>query len=307
MDVDVFGLPKKIKRKKMIIAELTAGMGNQMFQYAAARRLAYVHRTELKLDVTHFNRQILRKYSLNYFNIQENFSTKEEINKYKPWQMKLSKRIISKIKRMVSNPHHLFVEEKFYHFDPKILNLPNDVYLSGFWQSDKYFKDIEDTVRKDLTIKIPQTGKNKELAETISSCQSVSIHIRRSDYLTDPAVYKKHGVCDLDYYFNCIKLINKEIKNPIFFIFSDDCKWVQDNFRTGFPTIVISHNNSENAFEDLRLMSQCKHNIIANSSFSWWAAWLNSNKNKIVFTPKIWFRNMKLNDKDLIPDGWYRI
>lgn len=291
----------------MIIIKLFGGLGNQMFQYAAAGRLAYIHRTKLKLDISHFNSQALRKYSLNCFNIQEDFATPDEINKFKPWEMKLPKKIISNIKRLLLKSHRLVVEEKFYHFDSEILNLPNEVYLNGYWQSEKYFKDIEEIIRKKFTIKYPQTGKNKDLAEQINSCESVSLHVRRGDYISDVNVNQIHGICELDYYYSCIKQITQKIDKPIFFVFSDDPAWTRENFRTDYPMVIIEHNRPKNAYEDLRLMSQCKHNIIANSSFSWWAAWLNSNSGKIIFAPKKWFKSIEKNDCDLFPNDWIRV
>ncbi len=291
----------------MIIVKLFGGMGNQMFQYAAARRLAYVHRTELKLDISHFNSQNLRRYSLNCFNIRNDFATLGEINKFKPWEMKLTRRIFSKIKRCFSKPDHFFVKENFFYFNPEILNLQNEVYLSGYWQSEEYFKNIEEIIRREFTIKVPQNGKNRKLAKMITSSESVSLHIRRGDYATNLSVNKKHGICKLDYYQRCVQMITQKSDNPRFFLFSDDPEWVKTNFKIDYPLNIIDHNNADCAFEDLRLMSQCKHNIIANSTLSWWGAWLNSNPNKIVFAPKKWFKAGDLKDKDLIPSTWSRV
>lgn len=288
----------------MIIAELFGGLGNQMFQYATARRLAYVHRTKLKLDVSAFNSQTLRKYALNCFDIQEAFASQDEINKYKPWKMKLSKRIIAKIKKIASPQPYFFVKERFHQFDSEILNLPNNVYLSGYWQSEKYFEDIKTIILKDFQIKIPQTCKNKTLSKIIESCNSVSIHIRRSDYVTNPKVSKFMDVCGIDYYHFCIHQITRNLNKPNFFVFSDDPEWVKGKLKTKSPMVIIDCNGTENVFEDLRLISQCKHNIIANSSFSWWGAWINKNPNKIVIAPKIWSKNLKMNCKDVVPKDW---
>ena len=292
----------------MIIVELFGGLGNQMFQYAAGRRLAHFRKTELKLNISEFESYNSRSYSLNIFNLQEEkFATLVEISRLLYGKRSLLKRAISKIQHMRPKLLSTYIKERYFSFDPAILNLPDGIYLDGYWQSEKYFKDIEEIIRREFTIKVPQTGNNKELSKIIQSCESVSIHIRRGDYISDSDVNKKHGECELSYYFNCIQMINGKIKKPTFFVFSDDCKWVHENFRLNYPMVIVDQNDSEHAYEDMRLMSQCKHNIIANSTFSWWAAWLNPNPDKMVFSPRKWFKTEELDDRDLIPETWLKI
>jgi len=269
----------------MIIVRLIGGLGNQMFQYAAARRAAYVHSTTLKLDISAFNWYKLRKYSLNHFNIIENIATADDIAQFKGQ----------------------IIKQNFFHFNPDILKVPKDVYLDGYWQSEKYFADIEDIIRKEFRTKYELYGKNKELASYIQNCTSVSLHIRRGDYVSDPQTNSVHGTCTLDYYQRCISKLLEKITDPHFFIFSDDPKWVIANLHLDYPTTFVIHNGLEKDFEDLRLMSMCKHNIICNSSFSWWGAWLNANPGKMIFAPDQWFRSEKLYTGDLMPSTWQRI
>lgn len=271
----------------MIIVKLTGGLGNQMFQYAFARRIAHNHKALLKLDILGFESYKLHKYSLGAFNIREDFASPEET-------------------RTLMVQTHIREKKKF-HFDPEMLKLPDNVYLEGSWQSEKYFANINSVIRQEFRVKTPQTGKDKKLAEQIASCQSVNLHVRRGDYISDPQTNQVHGNCSLDYYFRCIEYLRQKVKNPHFFIFSDDPEWAGNNLKLSYPMTLVNHNKANKNYEDLRLMSQCKHHIIANSTFSWWGAWLNQNPRKIVLAPKRWFRNNDYNPKDLIPDKWIKV
>ncbi|WP_181280598.1 alpha-1,2-fucosyltransferase [Aphanothece hegewaldii] len=276
-----------------------------MFQYATARRLAEKHSTILKLDVTGFESYKLHRYSLHCFNIWEYLATQVEIEEYLHNRPSYLSTILELVrispKKKSSNTVY---KETAFNFDSVILEASNNSYLQGYWQSDKYFEDIEDVLRREFTFKYPQDHKNREISQLIQDTVSVSLHIRRTDYVTNPSAYAVHGVCDLDYYERCINYIAEKINNPYFFIFSDDPDWAKENIKINFPTIIIAHNNASKNYEDLRLMSQCQHNIIANSTFSWWGAWLNDNPDKIVCTPRQWFNDSYRDTTDLIPDTW---
>lgn len=297
----------------MIIVKLMGGIGNQMFQYAAARRLAYVHGSPLKLDLSWFSDIVAvntsRGYALDIFAIQEEFAAREEVEALTVRKQGFVECLIAKViwRKPVAVPS--YIREKQFHFDPAILNLSNNVYLDGYWQSEKYFAEIEDIIRKEFTVKTDQAGQNRKLAELIASSDSVSLHIRRGDYVSNPRTNKYHGICDMDYYSRCLEQLTETVKNPHFFIFSDERDWVSDNLKLPCPTTLVDHNGANKGYEDLRLISQCKHHIIANSSFSWWGAWLSDNSGKIVVAPKKWFADEKRNNQtyDLIPEGWTRI
>jgi hypothetical protein len=196
------------------------------------------------------------------------------------------------------------VGEKHFYFDPEVLHLPDGVRLDGYWQSEKYFSDIEKIIRREFIVRASPSQKNREMAQRIASCESVSLHIRRGDYLSEPHTASVHGICPLDYYQRCVNAMSGEVKKPHFFVFSDEPRWVERNFSLPFPMVVVEHNGPQNPHEDLRLMSLCQHQVIANSSFSWWGAWLCGNDHKIVMAPRRWFNRDGYDTRDLIPDGW---
>jgi hypothetical protein len=287
----------------MIIVELTGGLGNQMFQYAAGRRLALHHKTILKLKFIYYPEDTKRWYSLGCFNIKENFATDKEINKIR----KIPETKIEKLIYLL-NPFSKdrLIKEKDFHFDENILNTPDDVLLDGYWQSEKYFKDIEDIIRQEFSLKNQSGHIYKEFLKSIANTNSVSVHFRRKDYVEDKKTREYHGICSLEYYYTAIKKIGETIKNPHFFIFSDDIEWPRNNLKLNYPLTFVSDNNLTDC-QELILMSKCKNHIIANSSFSWWGAWLSDNPKKIVIAPKKWFNDPSINTKDLIPEIWIRI
>ena len=290
----------------MIIVKLAGGLGNQLFQYALARNLAHIHNTVLKLDISGFGANSERQYVLAPFNIQENFAAPEEIKKLiDPNQTATSKWLYSLFhnspKRTKSH-----IRVKSPHFNSKLLNLSDNVYLEGYFQSEKYFINIADIIRDEFRVKNELTGKNKSIAEIIWNTQSVSIHIRRGDYVADPKANQTHGTCGLDYYHKSIEKLSSKINQPYFFIFSNDIEWCRSNLKISFPVVFVDHNSFDKAYEDLRLMSFCRHHIIANSSFSWWGAWLASYMDKIVFAPEKWFARDDIKTNGMIPENWIK-
>ena len=199
-----------------------------------------------------------------------------------------------------------YVKERSNLFDPNILKITDNAYLDGYWGSYKYFADIVDLLQKDFTVKAEMDQKNVEIARAISGTKSVSIHFRRGDYVTNPQTNAYHGTCSLDYYQRAVKDISKYVSDPHFFVFSDDPDWVQQNFSIPYPLSFVTINSPDEPHKDLRLMSLCRHHIIANSSFSWWSAWLCTNKDKKVYCPDKWF-NVPYDMRDAIPEFWKRI
>jgi hypothetical protein len=294
----------------MIIVKLMGGLGNQMFQYAAGRRLALFLGVDIKLDISWFKKNPLRSYDLGAFNIVEHFASTAEVlsltNEKRHMVARLAKRVLPAF--LLTRSTH--VKERYSHFDNSILSLPDNVYLNGYWQSEKYFLNIEDIIRKEFTVKFQQTGKNLELDRKIASCESVSIHVRRGDYITNEHINRTHGVCGIEYYLLCVDKIKQYIENPVFFVFSDEPEWARDNLELPYETTLVHHNGADRNYEDLRLMSQCKHHVIANSSFSWWGAWLNQHSEKVVLAPRQWFgkeRQASRNMNDLLPDSWVKL
>jgi hypothetical protein len=303
-----------------IVVKISCWLWNQMFQYAFGRYLAIKKKTKLKLDITEYKTDKLRKYELKYFHIQEHFAKKSEIPLYKIRNINTIKNgVVKYIVNFILNIFiykilvHLipwYVQEKDMAFDKRYLGTKDNNYLSWFRQSYRYFDDIRDILLKDFTSKKALDTENKKIADKMEKCTSVAIHFRRSDYVTQVSLFKPNLVpCSLEYYQKATKYIEKKVKNPIYFIFSDDPERVQEHFKTNKKCIFITWNKWDNNYKDMILMSSCKHTIIANSSFSRRWAWLNKNQNKIVIGPRKWFNKKKLNGKtkDLSPKEWIRL
>lgn len=285
----------------MIYVELFAGLGNQMFQYAAGLRLARKHGTQLKLGLKSFENHIC-SYGLDVFNISGTAATEEEVAAFEParrgWRNFFFGRPAAggaQIRR---------VKEKHFQFDPEILSAPDGVCLNGYWQSEKYFRDIEADVRREFSLKRPLDAENEKLLAKIRQSASVSLHVRRGDYVSNPKLI--HGTCSLDYYERCAQMVCAGLEGAHFFVFTDDPGWVSENLRLPGPMTLVQGNQGAASHKDLHLMSACQNNIIANSSFSWWGAWLNPHPQKTVFAPARWFNKGDLDTKDLVPETWRR-
>lgn len=290
-----------------IISEIIGGLGNQMFQYAVGRALSISMGGKFLLDVRRF-----RNYKLhNGFEIDRifaapvAFATEKDVSALIGWRDNFIARKFYK-NILVSNyiESSLKIEPTFGYWDG-IKKSNKSKYLSGYWQSEKYFKEIENILRKDFSFQIPLDNENREIASRISASQAVAIHVRRGDYLSNIRTSKIMQVCNVEYYQKAIKYMLEFVENPEFYIFSDDIEWTQNYLKIPFPTYYVINNIGSNSYKDMQLMSICKHQIIANSSFSWWAAWLNPSKNKKIVAPISWFRT-SLNTNDLIPEKWIR-
>ncbi|PIX71350.1 alpha-1,2-fucosyltransferase, partial [Candidatus Roizmanbacteria bacterium CG_4_10_14_3_um_filter_33_21] len=269
--------------KIMIIANLTGGLGGQMFQYAAGRALSLKLKTPLKLHFTNalFNTQ--RQYGLDIFNIKANLATDAEIAKLGVIKNQVINRFLYLAQLMnIRLLKNVYTEKLNDEYDPDFFNIPDNFCIQGYFANEKYFKNIETTIRKDFTFKNKLDEKNQKFKDLITKYESVSIHVRRGDYITNKTGPRFIG---LDYYIKAIKTISNKIKNPIYFIFSDDIDWVKQNLKLKNKSYFVNNNHGKNSYKDMQLMSLCKHNIIANSTFSWWGSWLNSNKNKIMIKP----------------------
>jgi len=292
----------------MVITKIIGGLSNQMFQYAAGRGVAYRNNTPLKLDITGFGKlggYTRWEYGLHIFTIKQDFAAPEEVGRLGNTNANFVQKLRSNVRAIFAprnRPHR--VAEKHFHFDPEVYRAPDQSYLAGYWQSEKYFSDIEDIIRKDFTFKQEPDEKNKKIIHQIRGGDTVSVHIRRRDYVTDPATAKVHGTCPLDYYRQAIALIVQKITAPKFFVFSDDIVWAQHNLKFIASAFFVDHNQQRQDYEDLRLMSYCHHHIIANSTFSWWGAWLSTHHDKVVIAPRQWFQNTNIDTRDLIPSNW---
>lgn len=288
----------------MIIVRLIGGLGNQLFQYAYALSLAGKG-YQVKLDISAFETYTLHGgYSLDYYDPSIEIATKEEIRTLTQVGplIKLTRKLQGKKSRRV-------IKESNFSYDEKMLTPEDDHYLIGYFQSDKYFNHIRRELRRTLDLEHKLSDYSAAVCAEISdSPVSVSVHIRRGDYVSDKSAYTTHGVCSLDYYFTALTYFDEHYPEADFYIFSDDIDWVKHNLKVKRAHYIISQQKRF-AGEDIYLMSQCDHNIVANSSFSWWGAWLNDNKAKEIIAPKQWYADpeMQRTSKTLVPDSWFRL
>ncbi len=290
---------------KLVISNVIGGLGNQMFQYAAGRALTLKSDHEHLLDLSDFSSYKLHNgFELSrVFNVDVERAEPADVRKVLGWMANRLVRKVLKRPQFSWLKGRKFVVEPHFNFWPDFFNVSEECYLSGYWQSESYFKSFENIIRRDFTFTEPLVGINADLAFKMAQENSVSLHVRRGDYVSDTKTSHIMNVCSLDYYHKSIEYITERIEQPKFYIFSDDMTWVKNNLPMNFPCTYIDHNQGTESYRDMQLMSLCKHNIIANSSFSWWGAWLNSNSNKLVVAPKSWFCNGN-NDADLIPVEW---
>ena len=200
-----------------------------------------------------------------------------------------------------------FVLEPHFHYWPKIKHVPRECFLFGYWQSEKYFKKYASAIRTDFTFTSPWSDMNAELSEQIARVNAVSLHIRRGDYLSNAVNRIKHGVCPANYYKEAVRYIAERVEAPHWFVFSDDMDWVRTNLKIDRSCCHAARNSGPESYNDMRLMSLCRHHIIANSSFGWWGAWLNPDTEKIVVAPKRWFNDYPANTEDLLPEGGFTL
>lgn len=297
----------------MICVAIFGGLGNQMFQYAFGRALAFKFNTELVIDDSFFkkghklNYATERSYDLLIYKLPVRKVTSIELYFLRPLYLRIVNVISINLGFGGIQNSKYFVENSI-GINKLINRIGLNCYITGYWQCYKYFENVDDLLRKEFSFpEILDIDLIKVLTKIKKEC-SVSIHIRRGDYL-NPDISHTHALCSFEYYNNAIIYMNSHLTNISYYIFSDDINWVKENFVLPANTTFISGNNGKNNYIDMQLMSECKHNIIANSSFSWWAAWLNTNVNKIIVAPKLWYSNElhNLNTIDLIPDSWVRL
>lgn len=277
-----------------------------MFQFAAGRALALDRGQGVKLDISGF-----KNYKLHQgFQLQQAFkgrfdvASESEISSLLGWQRTpLVQRILSRPSAAALRKDSLVVEPHFQYWGG-IQDAPDDCYLKGYWQSDKYFQAHAAAIRTDFSFKSPLAGQNIWLAREMGQVNAVSLHVRRGDYVKNQATTALHGVCSLDYYNAAVEYLLHRVDKPVFYIFSDDMPWVKAHLTIAAKTYHIGHNDQ--AYDDMHLMSLCKHHVIANSSFSWWGAWLNARPDKIVVAPKQWFAQAR-NTEHLLPQAWVKL
>lgn len=294
----------------MIIVRLTGGLGNQMFQYAAAYSLSRIKGLKLKLDITSFSEQnkneTVRSIDILNFNLKEDrVASLKEIKKVKYPYGNISK-LTGYLAKKIFFQYNI-------DWNPGFFKKSTCSYLDGYYQSENYFDEFFDDIKSQFSLPLNNDKSFREIEDLILSCpNSVSIHIRRGDYISNPKAKKYHHICTENYYYMALRLIEKKIGEVKVFVFSDDIDWVKQNLDFPKNSVYVSNllNGQENMLrnnQELLLMSKCKNNIISNSTFSWWAAYLNNNINKLIVTPSIWNLSRRVKHKYLLPESWLRI
>lgn len=284
----------------MIIVSINGGLGNQLFQYAFGKHLAHLHHTEVHFDLSVFDNPKHRAFALHHFNT----SLKQAKQNKLPFHIRKGYKNLRLIRALLNRffyPYRVITQEQF-DFNPSYLSINKNAYYWGYWQSEKYFSGVKDSIKQELSFKEDFSPLDESIRKKIEEQRcSVCLHIRRGDYVGHSLL----PVCDLSYYKKAVDLITGKFQNPYFFIFSDDIAWCKENFKINHAHDFV---NSGEDWRDLRLMTHCHHNIIANSSFGWWGAYLGQHRSKVVISPKHWFNENENSDnyntKDLIPDNW---
>ena len=295
----------------MIIAKLQGGLGNHMFQYAAAKALALNNNCALLLDLSYLEQtgtQITdgftnRHYELGIFkNIVQDFTPD-----FKRRQFVMASQKRQWLKRLGFSYPKIYHELSF-EFNENLFKQKPPVLLEGYWQSEKYFIKEFASIRNAFSFPaLVATDENISLLSAIGMGCSVSVHVRRGDYL-HPAIAAQHGTCSVEYYKQAIEKIRTAFPAAVLYFFTDDASWVQNEFIDKIPkSVLVKNNTGANSWKDMYLMSKCSHHIIANSSFSWWGAWLNYSEDKMVIAPAKWFNNSERNYKDVIPSAWIQL
>jgi hypothetical protein len=281
----------------MVVVRIWEGLGNQLFQYAYARALSLRTKDRVYLDISEYEMspKPVRKYELCHFKIKQPVINCGRIFPF-----------VNKDSFYTKNNQYLryfpagLIKEEDCYFKRDFCELKGLLYLKGWFQSEKYFKEFESHIREEIyprnKIKI-----TRGLRKILNSDNTVSVHIRRGDFGKD------HNILPIEYYENSKRVILERVDNPYFIIFSDDILWVKENMNFGLNCFYMDKEYSYKDYEELMIMSRCKHNIIANSTFSWWGAWLNPSKDKIVIAPKKWFLYNPKKDFDIVPNDWIRV
>lgn len=297
----------------MIVVKLMGGLGNQMFQYAFGKFLSVKHNTDLQLDLSYLldrtprENFVFRDYDLDIFPIKSQFMSESKLNNLLVNRQKDN--IVNRLKG-VFNKHLEYVFESQFEFNNKYLDIANHSYLEGYWQSPKYFESISEIIRKDFLLNPDLTDKQVDMYKNIINSNSVCVNFRRADFVTIKTAIETHGVIPQIYYEKALDLLKKKNKDLHVYVFSDEIDWCKKHVKFDYPTTFVDHELSGFKFSVyLFLMSKCKHYVIPNSTFAWWAAWMNNNPDKIVIAPKQWFATEEMNKQtiDLIPESWIRL
>lgn len=290
-------------RRNKIVVKIKGGLGNQMFQYAIGYSLSKKTEKNIIYDTSYYSQRHIintegRPYALNHFKCQPTIQNQRGIKQFYLFLMDGITRIFPRISRT-------YIRDSAADNIELVINKKRDAYLDGYWQNEKYFKEVESEIQNQFTVIDGIDDTNQYWLNTIKKTNSVCLHVRRGDYVSNPLANKHYGTCSLEYYKMAISYMNSHLSEPVYYVFSDDMEWVKENLPIDGHVCYMDHNDNSKNYDDLRLMYSCKHFIIANSSFSWWGAWLSQNANKIVIAPKRW--NNDAVQPDIVPERWIRL
>ena len=291
----------------MIVVSMKGGLGNQLFQYAIGRRLSLARGCQLGLDLAWYDDPEVRlgttprKYELGQFNIAASRAAKSDVERIRSIGSRSFRGRSTLARAGILRPRGWIRERTPFRFDSFVAAAGDESYLDGYWQAARYFSDIDDVIRADLAFEQPATAETVRQLTQIEASTSVGVHVRRGDYTTSQS---HHPLCSAAYYQRAMERLLSRVPDAKFFVFSDDPRWAADNIARIGPLEVVAHNDNESGYEDLRMFAACRHHVIANSTFSWWGAWLNPRPGKIVIAPDRWLTSIATAATDLLPSGW---
>jgi len=292
----------------MVIVQVTGGLGNQMFQYAAGRSLSarlgcdlFVDRSAYGITRMHNGFELER-----IFDCPIQYAAPDLVRRLLGWQRQaFAQKVLRRAFAAILRKRSLVIEPQFHYWEG-FERIDPPAYLVGVWQTEKYFETISNDIREVFSFPLPLGEENEKIAGLMAETESVALHVRRGDYVTNGKASAYHGSCSLAYYERAIRYFCNRYDHPYFFVFSDDMAWVRQYLDIGERVVYVERNMGDESYKDMQLISLCKHQIVANSSFSWWGAWLNMNPRKEVVAPMRWFA-ANIDDSDMIPSSWIRL
>jgi hypothetical protein len=285
----------------MIVVELAGGLGNQMFQYAAAQACARRLSRPLLLDLRSYERDSLRRFELWRWQLSAKVAGANDLWRFPRWGRAAARRL-----QALGLPIRSYYIEQNFRFDSRLFQRDGSMHLTGYFQSEQYFSDCRAELLQEFTPATAIPPESARIREMISNVSSTSVHVRRGDYADNPTTAAIHGVCEASYYDSAMRTV-RDVKGPqTYFVFSDDMAWAKQHLRPPGEAVFVEGNQARPEV-DIHLMSSCAHNICANSSFSWWGAWLNPRPDKVVVAPARWFASAARDASDLVPSSWLRV
>lgn len=282
-----------------LLVRVVGGLGNQMFQYAAGLALSKRLGKTLLIDGRAFKGYRLHQYGLSAWNLSARQIEGQENDAPALWRIGL-------VERMSFFQPATYFKEQSLAFDQRWPQVTQVNYLSGYFQTERYFIQEREQLTKEFSLNVPLQASGQDLAQEMRNSHSVAIHVRRGDYVSNPQTLRIHGVCGVSYYQAAINYMLAQLNQPQFYIFSNDFAWVRANLKLPERTVFVD-GVAQHAADDIHLMSQCKHHIVANSSFSWWGAWLAHDQGGIHIAPTPWYDDASYPESDLIPTSWVRL